>query len=90
LRVARAHADARAGNTARQNNNQVAADRGNLFPDSLLGAGSDSHHCDHRGNADDDAEHGERRAHSVDAQCPQGDSDACRDLPGVHCLCPAS
>ena len=43
----------------------VAAHRIDVFDDLLLRAVAQCHHGDHRGNADDDAQHGQERAHLV-------------------------
>ena len=40
-----------------------------------LGPSAESHHRDDRGDADDDAEHGQHRPHFVPAQRAKGDFD---------------
>ena len=72
-RVARARAHARSarGHRAGKQHDQVRAERLDLFLHTRLGARAHPDHGDHGGNADDDAEHGERAAKLVDPQRAQ-------------------
>ena len=61
-----------------KNDDDVAADRGNLLLNAHLRSGADGHHGDHRGHADDDSEHGQGGPQLIDEQ------RAKRDLHAGH------
>ena len=63
---------------ARHDDEQVGAHRGEGLLDLRLGALADGDHGDDRGDADDDAERGEKRAHLVAQQRAE------RDAQGVQ------
>ena len=84
LSVAGSHADAGAGDTAGEHDDQVAADGGDLFFDADFGAGADGHHGDDRRDSDDDAEHGEGGTHFINAQRAERDPHAGRDFSEMH------
>ena len=54
---------------------QRGAELGDALLHRLLGAGTEGDHGDHRADADDDPEHGERRAQLVGAQRREGELD---------------
>src|SRR5439155_7612651 len=60
---------------------QVRPEALDLLGHARLGAGADTDHRDHGGDADDDAEHRERAPKLVDPQRSDGDADA---LPDAH------
>ena len=66
--VALAHADAALLEVAGAHHDHVGAGRLDLRLDRRLRAGAERHHRDHRGHADDHAEHGQRGAHLVARQ----------------------
>jgi len=80
LRVAEAQADTAGVHAARLNNDHIAADGGDLLLNALGGPAAHGDHGDHRADADDDAQHGQRAAQFVDAQ------RAKRDLHGLENL----
>jgi hypothetical protein len=65
LPAAQARARTADGHGARQDNEQVRAETRNLLLDQRLGAFADRHHRDDGADADDDAQHGEKRAQLV-------------------------
>src|SRR5262249_54398635 len=81
--AALAHPDAARGGAAREHDDQVGSEALDLLGDPRLGAGPDTHHRDHRADADDDAQHGERAPQLVHPQGPQGDA---RALQRVHAI----
>ena len=82
LRVAVAALDSAGVLAARLNHDDVAADGGDLLMDAVGGAAAHRYHGDHGADADDDAEHGQRRAQLVHAQRAERDSHALEDF--VH------
>ena len=54
---------------------QIRADAGNLRLHRSLRSLANADHGDHRGHADDDAEHGQRRAHLVANQRAKSNSN---------------
>jgi hypothetical protein len=58
---------------------QVGAEAVDLVLDLLLGPAADGHQHHHRGDADDDAEHGEQAAQPVRAQGRDGDAERLGD-----------
>ena len=63
--AAEAGADAARGQRAGQDHDDVGAEALDLLADRLAGAIAHGDHDDERGDADEDAEHGERRTHLV-------------------------
>ena len=63
--AAEAGADAARGQRAGQDHDDVGAEALDLLADRLAGAVAHGDHDDQRGDADEHAEHGERRAHLV-------------------------
>ena len=57
---------------ARENGEDVGAQRGDPVLHRLLGAGPEGHHGDHRAHADDDAQHGEQGPELVRPDRPEG------------------
>ena len=66
--AARPAAGAHARHRSRDDDNQVGAEACELLLHRVVGALPDGHHRDQRGDADEDAEHGQRRAHLVARQ----------------------
>ena len=63
--AAEAGADAAGGRRARQDHDDIGAEALDLLAHRLVGALADGDHDDERGDADEHAEHGQRRAHLV-------------------------
>jgi hypothetical protein len=64
----RAEAESGRGRAAGNQDDEVAADAGDLFLNALGGAGADGDRRDHGRNADHNSQHRERRAHLVHRQ----------------------
>ena len=63
--AARAAAGAKRRHRSRLDDEQVGAETLDLLAHGLVGALTDGHHRDQRGDADEDPEHGQHRAHLV-------------------------
>ncbi len=66
---------------------QIGSQAGDPLLNGGFGAGADGDHDDHRRHADDDAQHGQQRAHLVAGDAFPGDPDS---LPQVHFIPPKS
>ena len=76
LGVSSSHVHSRCGDRPRQDDDEVAADRRNLLLYPGFRPRTHRDHGDHGRNADNDPQHGQRRAHPVDLEGAQGDPDA--------------
>ena len=63
--AAKAGANAAGGDGARQDHDDIGAEALDLLSHRLVGAVADRDHHDERGDADENAQHGQRRAHLV-------------------------
>ncbi len=80
--AAEAAAHAPGDDRARQDHDQIGAEAFDLLAHRLVGALADGDHGDQRGDADEDAEHGQRRAHHVAAdRLRRGGEDHQRRTP---------
>ena len=84
-RAAEAGEHAAAVDAARKNLDDVQAEGGDARLHLRLGAVADADHRDHRANANDDAEHGERGPQLVSAQGAEGDLDGGPDSHSLNC-----
>src|SRR5262249_30179714 len=78
--AAGAEADAAGGAGARLHQQVVRSHTRDRALDGGGRALADLHHRDHRGDADDDANGGEHRAHGVAAQCAEGGGERAMEL----------